>query len=181
FRSAVSIVVGFVIGALAIHFFLRSQIERRPQTPPAVGRPSTASPTDFKANQTPIIDPDDVEILQRTDDAISALAKAVMPAVVNVFTSRTITVQSPLMNDPFFRHFFRGKVRPQSRKSQSLGSGVFVTSDGFIASANHVVEGAEEIQILLQDGRMFEAAITGSEPRSDVVVLKVEGKDFTPL
>jgi Do/DeqQ family serine protease len=181
FKSAVSIIVGFILGALAIHFFLRSQIERRPQTPPAVGRRSTASQTDFKANQTPIIDPDDVEILQRTDDAISALAKAVMPAVVNVFTTRTITVQSPLMNDPFFRHFFRGQIRPQSRKSQSLGSGVFVTSDGYLASAYHVVEGAEQIQILTHDGRMFEAALTGSEPRADVVVLKVGGTGFTTL
>lgn len=180
-RTFASVIVGFIAGAVIIHVWFSgiSSPKRVEDKPPA--KKGAVSTTDFVPSQTPLLDLDDTAILQQTDEAISKLAKAVTPAVVNVFTSRTITVQSPLMDDPFFRQFFRGKLRPQSRKSQSLGSGVFVTKDGFIASAYHVVEGAEEIQILLQDGRMFEAAVTGSEPRSDVVVLKVEGKDFTPL
>lgn len=182
FRTLASILIGFVAGALVIHTWLQARLAKHEPVQPRRTAPKGApSSTDFKPSQTPVIDLNDTAILQQTDEAIALLAKSVTPSVVNVFTSRTITVQNPLMNDPFFSHFFRGRVRPQSRKSQSLGSGVFVTSDGYIASAYHVVEGAEEIQILLHDGRMFEAAVTGSEPRSDVVVLKVDGKDFTPL
>jgi Do/DeqQ family serine protease len=182
FRTLASIFIGFIAGALVIHTWLQAQLgpgepAQTRRTAPR-GEPSS---TEFKPPRTPVIDPGDTEILRQTDEAIARLAKAVTPSVVNVFTSRTITVQNPLMNDPFFRQFLRGRVRPQSRKSQSLGSGVFVTSDGYIASAYHVVEGAEQIQVLLHDGRMFEAAVTGSEPRSDVVLLKVAGQDFTTL
>ena len=166
-RTLASIAAGFVAGALVIHLWFQGRPEGGPAKPRAVQqRPGAATQTDFKPTETPVIDLEDTEVLRQTDEAISKLARAVTPAVVNVFTSRTITVQSPLMNDPFFKHFFQGRIRPQSRKSQSLGSGVFVTEDGYIASAYHVVEGAEAIQILTHDGRMFEAAVTGSEPRS---------------
>ena len=180
-KTVASVIVGFIAGALVIHLWFRSGTMPVPENAPHAVKKGAPSSTDFKPSRTPLIDVSDTEVLQKTDEAISKLAKAVTPAVVNVFTSRTVTVPNPLTNDPFFRQFFRGRIRPQSRKSQSLGSGVFVTRDGCIASTYHVVEGAEEIQILMNDGRMFEAVVTGSEPRSDVVLLKVEGKDFTPL
>ena len=180
-KTAASVVVGFIIGALVIHLWFQSATRTNQDNMAHAVKKSRPSTKDFKPSKTPILNPNDTEILQKTDEAISKLAKAVTPAVVNVFTSRTITVPNPLSNDPFFQHFFRGRMRPQSHKSQSLGSGVFVTQDGYIASAYHVVEGAEQIQILMNDGRMFEAMVAGSEPRSDVVVLKVEGRDFATL
>jgi Do/DeqQ family serine protease len=181
FRTIASVLVGFIAGALVIHMWLQARLGPAPTETRRIAPKGAPSKTDFSPSQTPVIDLNDTAVLRQTDEAISKLARAVTPAVVNVFTSRTVTVRNPLMNDPFFRHFFSGRVRPQARKSQSLGSGVFVTEDGYIASAYHVVTGAEEIQVLLSDGRMFEAAVTGSEARSDVAVLKVDGKDFKPL
>jgi len=83
------------------------------------------------------------------------------------------------MRDPFFGRLMR--FRPQLDKSQSLGSGVFVTADGYITTSYHLVAGAEEIHVLLHDGRMFQAVEVGSDPRIDIVVLKIEGKDFMTL
>jgi len=181
-RTFASVIVGFVAGALVIHLWIQDRPKSgAPGHPPRVAKKGATTREDFKPAETPVIDLEDTEVLRQTDEAISKLAKAVTPSVVNVFTSRTVTVPSPLTTDPFFRHFFQGRIRPQSRTSQSLGSGVFVTDDGYIASANHVVAGADHIQVLTHDGRMLEAAVTGSEPRCDVVVLKVEGKEFTTL
>ena len=96
------------------------------------------------------------------------------PAVVNIYTTKLITERAnPLFNDPFFRYFFGDQLAPRQRLESSLGSGVIVSDNGYILTNNHVVEGADEIQVALRDGHSAEATIAGTDPESDLAVLKV--------
>jgi len=113
----------------------------------------------------------------------SAVARAA-PAVVNIYTSKSITRerQHPLLNDPFFRRFFNsGSLPQQKRMESSLGSGVIVSGSGFILTNNHVVSGADQIVILLHDGREAQATIVGVDPDTDLAVLKIDLKNLTPI
>lgn len=98
------------------------------------------------------------------------------PAVVNIYTSKLVAQQTnPFMNDPFFRHFFGQENQPtQNRMQSSLGSGVLVSSEGYILTNHHVVHNADEIKVALKDGRETLARIIGSDPESDLAVLKIE-------
>lgn len=110
------------------------------------------------------------------------LVKDAAPAVVNVFTSKTVRTRSvsPLFNDPFFRRFFGDAFRgvpqgSQKKKVQnSLGSGVIVEPNGVIVTNHHVIEGADDIKIVLNDRREFEATVLGSDERTDLAILKVD-------
>lgn len=96
------------------------------------------------------------------------------PAVVNIYTTKLITERAnPLFNDPFFRYFFGDQLAPRQRLESSLGSGVIVSDNGYILTNNHVVEGADEIQVALRDGHSAEATIVGTDPESDLAVLKI--------
>jgi len=105
----------------------------------------------------------------------AAAVESAAPAVVNVYTTKVVTEQaSPLFNDPFFRYFFGDRLAPRQRLESSLGSGVIVSDQGYILTNNHVVEGATGIEVLLRDGRSAEAQLVGTDPESDVAVLKVD-------
>jgi len=111
-------------------------------------------------------------------DAVDAAA----PAVVNIYTTKIITERpNPLYNDPFFRYFFGDRLAPRQRLESSLGSGVIVSNGGYILTNNHVVEGADEIQVLLRDNRNAEATIVGTDPDSDLAVLKIDLKDLPAI
>lgn len=102
-------------------------------------------------------------------------AKQAMPSVVNIFTSKEVNVPShPLMDDPFFQKFFGERFNPRTQRTSSLGSGVIVSPEGYILTNHHVVEAASEIQVALIDGRNARARIIGSDPESDIAVLKVD-------
>lgn len=109
----------------------------------------------------------------------SPLVKRAAPAVVNIYTRKIVQSQrSSLFNDPFFRQFFgdrRGFGAPRKRVQGSLGSGVIVRESGIIVTNNHVVEGADEITVVLSDRREFEATVILTDPRTDLAILKVEG------
>jgi len=107
--------------------------------------------------------------------SLAPMVKEVAPAVVNISTRSTINVQqNPLLNDPFFRHFFQQKPNQQRRRSQSLGSGVVVDAQkGLIISNHHVVGKADEITVTLKDGRELKATLLGSDPEADVALLQV--------
>ena len=107
--------------------------------------------------------------------SLAPMVKEVAPAVVNISTRSTINVQqNPLLNDPFFRHFFQQKPNQQRRRSQSLGSGVVVDAQkGLIISNHHVVGKADEITVTLKDGRELKATLLGSDPEVDVALLQV--------
>ena len=124
--------------------------------------------------------------------SFAPVVKKVAPGVVKVFTSTKTHPASfneegaPEMNDLFRRFFgdqFPGARQPRHapdmpRHQQGIGSGVIVTKDGYILTNNHVVDGAEEVKVALQDGREFTAKVIGRDPKSDVAVIKVEAKDL---
>jgi len=111
------------------------------------------------------------------------------PAVVNISSTRIIKAseqegQNPMMSDPFFRQFFGGNGRtPKQRdhKEGSLGSGVIINSEGYILTNNHVVDKASEVKVMLLDKREFSAKIIGTDPQTDVAVLKIDAKDLPSL
>ncbi len=114
----------------------------------------------------------------------SKAAQKVMPAVVNIFTSSEVkTPVSPFMDDPRFRFFFGDEFDygvPQ--QSSSLGSGVIVSHDGYILTNHHVVESADEIEVALANGRTAKGRIIGSDPDTDLAVIKVElGNDLPAI
>jgi len=106
----------------------------------------------------------------------SAAAKKVMPAVVNIFTSSTVkTPANPFMDDPRFRFFFGDQPDDGTpQKNSSLGAGVIVSHDGYILTNHHVVEAADEIEVALADGRKSKAHIIGSDPETDLAVIKID-------
>ena len=103
----------------------------------------------------------------------TTVAKAA-PAVVNINTAKVVTIRpDPFFDDPFFRQFFGGAARPQKRRETSLGSGVIISAQGYILTNHHVVNGADDIQVSLRDGRSAKARLIGSDPESDLAVLKI--------
>ncbi|WP_207037340.1 Do family serine endopeptidase [Salinicola sp. DM10] len=101
------------------------------------------------------------------------------PAVVNVYSSKIIdTSQHPLMSDPFFRQFYGKNLPQRQRMLSSLGSGVIVSKDGYILTNNHVINDADEIQVALRDGREAIAKVIGTDPESDLAVLRIDLKDL---
>jgi len=105
------------------------------------------------------------------------------PAVVNISTSTELRPdQSPLLNDPFFRWFFDVPKRERRRESSSLGSGVIVDArDGLVLTNHHVVDKADEIQVTLKDGRKLKAKLVGSDPETDIAVLRIPNERLTAL
>ncbi len=111
---------------------------------------------------------------------LSAAAKKAMPAVVNVFTSTVIKAPiHPLMEDPRFRFFF-GDPDSEPQSSSSLGSGVIVSQEGYILTNHHVVEAADQIEVALADGRKSKAHVIGSDPETDLAVIKIDLPDELP-
>ncbi|MBB4285614.1 DegQ family serine endoprotease [Roseospira goensis] len=101
------------------------------------------------------------------------------PAVVNIYSRRVVRDRRvpPLFDDPFFRHFFGrdfGPARPRERVENALGSGVIVRTDGVILTNRHVIEGADEITVVLNDRREFDARVLGEDERSDLAVLTID-------
>jgi len=106
---------------------------------------------------------------------LNLAAKKAMPAVVNIFTSTLIkTPANPFMDDPRFRFFFGDPGDEEPQNSSSLGSGVIVSPDGYILTNHHVVESADQIEVALADGRTAKAHVIGSDPETDVAVIKIE-------
>jgi len=116
--------------------------------------------------------------------SFALVVKRVAPSMVNIYSTTTIrepAYQHPFLNDPFFRHFFGGDVGAGSRtrKEQGLGSGVIVSPEGYILTANHVVEGADSVKVALQSGELkLDAKVIGTDPMTDVALLKIESKQL---
>ena len=113
----------------------------------------------------------------------------ILPAVVNISTSRTVQrtrQEAPFPDDPFFRRFFgdpfgNDNQQPSERRQRGLGSGVIVSPDGYILTNNHVIEGANDIDVLLNDKRQLKAKLVGADPRSDLAVLQIQATGLTSL
>ncbi|WAV89383.1 Do family serine endopeptidase [Oxalobacter aliiformigenes] len=104
-----------------------------------------------------------------------------MPAVVNIYTTKEIRQpQSPLLDDPFLKRFF-GERFNDTEKQMSLGSGVVATHDGYILTNNHVVETADQIEVAFEDGRKAAAKLVGTDPETDLAVIKINLPDLPAI
>lgn len=118
--------------------------------------------------------------------AASSYADAVdkaAPAVVNIYTKKTITEQvHPLLSDPLFRRFFGGEPETLQQKTEtSLGSGVIISHEGYILTNNHVISMADVIEVGLRDGRTATARVIGTDPETDLAVLKIDLPDLQAI
>jgi serine protease DegQ len=114
--------------------------------------------------------------------SLAPVLERVTPSVVNIYTKTRVRVRSPLMDDPFFRRFFNIPDRPRERVSQSLGSGVIVDEEkGFVLTNNHVIAGADDISVTLSDGRSFEAEVIGTDPDSDLAMVRIPAQELQAL
>lgn len=122
--------------------------------------------------------------------SLAPMLKNVNPAVVNIATYTKREVNNPLLNDPFFRHFFDspryrqgpGQRQAPTPRQQSAGSGVIIdATKGTVITNHHVINGADEIKVVLNDGRSFAAELIGSDPEVDIAVLKIESDNLVQL
>jgi serine protease DegQ len=107
-----------------------------------------------------------------TSGSYRTAAARAMPAVVNILTTTGLPRNHPLLTDPLFRRFF-GDGAPQEQQA-SLGSGVIVSADGYILTNNHVVEAADQIEVVLADGRKAPAKVVGTDPETDLAVIRID-------
>lgn len=115
--------------------------------------------------------------------SLAPMLERTTPAVVNIATTGRVQIrENPLLEDPFFRRFFDLPDRPRERRTQSLGSGVIVDAEtGLILTNHHVINRAEQITVTLADSREFAATLVGSDPDTDVAVIRIEGEDLNAL
>jgi serine protease DegQ len=122
------------------------------------------------------------EGLSQNPGSLAEAAKISSPAVVNIFTSKINKKKpskkgAPHQNEPWFQFFF-GDQAPNEEPSSSLGSGVIVSPQGIILTNHHVIEGADEIEVAFADGRKRNAKLIGSDPETDIAVLKIDATDL---
>ncbi|RAP30799.1 hypothetical protein DID78_01955 [Candidatus Marinamargulisbacteria bacterium SCGC AG-343-D04] len=116
--------------------------------------------------------------LKKTSSAFNMVAQKANPSVVSISTVSTVRHSSPFMNDPFFNHYYRYGGQQQQK---GLGSGVIVSESGHILTNHHVVSKADEINITLSDGREFSAHVIGSDKKTDLALLKIEGSSLPSI
>jgi len=156
FVGVIVLLSGFLLGGIS--FYILGRI-----APSGSGLSSTASP------RVPS------QIIE-TSKAFSEIAKTISPVVVNISTTKIVKREAPsFFDDPFFNFFGPSNdfSFPKKWKEQSLGSGVIVSSDGYIITNDHVIEQAEEIKVTLYDKKSFKGKIVGSDPKTDIAVIKI--------
>jgi serine protease Do len=167
FSKPAVLIAGLVLGAssLAIAHVTQKAVSNPPATLKVAD--STEGPT--KSSYAPVL-------------------KNVLPSVVNISSSKVVKVGQQMdgqQMDPFFRQFFgngEGPFEaPKDRREKSLGSGVIVSPEGYILTNNHVVDGATEVKVTLYDKREFDAKIIGTDPKTDVAVLKIDASSLKPV
>jgi len=123
------------------------------------------------------------EIEGRPLPSLAPMLERSMPAVVNISTSTNVRVmENPLLQDPFFRHFFQLPDQPRQRQKNSLGSGVIIDSQqGYVLTNNHVIDKADKIMVTLHDGRQLNAKLIGTDPEADVAVIQIPADNLTAL
>ena len=108
-------------------------------------------------------------------ESFAPAAQKVIPSVVNVFTQQKVSNPAhPALQDPIFRYFFGDRLDARPREVSNLGSGVIISPNGYILTNQHVVEAADEIQVALANGKTVPARVVGSDPETDLAVLKID-------
>src|SRR5467141_3729383 len=134
----------------------------------SIAQPSSAGPMQVAARTAPA-------------SYYDAVQRAT-PSVVNIFTSKEIRVpRHPLLNDPIFRRFFGDQLPDEAQRASSLGSGVIVSSSGYVLTNHHVVEAADEIEVALADGKRLLAKVVGSDPETDLAVLRLDAENLPAI
>ena len=119
---------------------------------------------------------------QRRRASFSGAVQTSAPSVVNIFSSKTIKRQRhPLLDNPMFQQFFGAPRVPRERIQSSLGSGVLISSKGLVLTNNHVIDGADEIKIALNDGRSALAELVGTDPDTDLALLRIDLPELSGL
>ncbi|WP_083005776.1 Do family serine endopeptidase [Halomonas sp. GT] len=178
------IITGLLLAALVLLAFPEHLPNPFRQTPPAtVEPPSSLVPTSGEpAASRPAPEIRQAEPLNRNQGpaSYSNAVNQAAPAVVNIYSSRIVERdQHPLMSDPFFQQFFSGDdATTHQRMLSSLGSGVIVSHDGYVLTNHHVINGADQIQVALRDGRETLAEVIGTDPESDLAVLRITLDDL---
>ena len=147
-------------------------------------RPEWLAPRSANPGQPVVVKEAAVPVGQgvgKPDSYRDAVGKAA-PAVVNIFTSGAVKgPRHPFTDDPLFRRFF-GDSQDEPRRASSLGAGVVVNPKGYVLTNNHVIEGMDQIEVLLADNRTrLRAKVVGTDPETDLAVLKVERDDLTAI
>jgi len=134
------------------------------------------------------VDKSDVDALRRSGKAFASVAKETTPAVVFIKVEKTVGVYMgprrqyndpfQFFGDDFFERFFGQQMRPRHFRQMGQGTGFLVSKDGYILTNNHVVGDADKITVRLHNGQELQAKRIGSDPRSEVAVIKIEGNDF---
>jgi serine protease DegQ len=107
-------------------------------------------------------------------ESFAPAAQRVIPSVVNIFTQQKMPSDNhPALNDPIFRYFFGDRLDERPRQASNLGSGVIVSQNGYILTNHHVIEAADEIQVALENGQTLPARVVGTDPETDLAVLKI--------
>lgn len=152
------------------------------------GTPATPHAASALASDAPPIVKVSTPLLA-SNETFTKVAKNAMASVVNITATKRTTRQNPnnlFFDDPFFRRFFgeefeRRNKQPRQRQEQGIGSGVIVSHDGYIVTNNHVVEHADAFIVLLGDQREFPATLIGTDPKTDLAVIKIDATDLPTL
>ena len=141
-------------------------------------QPAQASPAAVAL--TPMVGQLPAAVAGQPLPSLAPMLARVTPAVVSVHTKSRVRIQNPFANDPIFRRMFPNV--PQERIEQSLGSGVIVDAErGLVLTNHHVIEGADEVSVTLSDGRTVTAEFVGSDPDTDVAVMKIPAQDLKEI
>jgi serine protease Do len=169
FSKPAVLIAGLVLGASTLAIAHSTQKAANITNPPATLKVADSNEGPSKNSYAPVL-------------------KNVLPSVVNISSSKVIKAAHEMdgqQMDPFFRQFFgngEGPFEaPKDRHEKSLGSGVIVSPEGYILTNNHVVDGATEVKVTLSDKREFQAKIVGTDPKTDIAVLKIDASDLKPV
>jgi serine protease DegQ len=145
-------------------------------------RPDVLPRLPGKSNQVVLLREGATPVAAPAASTYADAAKKAMPAVVNIYTSKAVQARNPLLDDSILRRYFPELAeRTPARRATSLGSGVIVSPDGYVLTNHHVIEGADDIELVLADGREFHARIKGVDPESDLAVLKTDGVNLPTI
>jgi len=143
--------------------------------------PTVESPTQAASNALAGVLPVAQPLLAQDANFVTRVVQEVGPAVVRINASRTVTRQIPeAFENPMFRRFFgfQAPEQPRERVERGTGSGFVINADGHILTNAHVVDGADTVSVILKDGRTFEGNVLGTDPLTDVALIKIEADNL---
>lgn len=172
--GAVILVILFVIGLKVFHSTVEASADTKtPVNLAFLQEPASRSDTTRAADRP-------IRSMRDFSNAMVDIAEDANPTVVTVFTERTLRVRS---FDPFadFFGFRQGQPRQQEYRQAGQGSGVIVSSDGYILTNNHVISEADTVNVRMMNNRVYPATVVGADPNTDIAILKIEGSDFPAI